>query len=741
MHSTASDVVPRHPRLCLPLTCFEPYALLIPRGRDGLTGENGRSRMPFELLRTRLGGRRLRVTLAATAGLSLVALLFWLRGGRESPQVSVLTQSEAHRARAEAAWADARQALAKPEASIEQCLQKLGEVTAHYDRAIASYPGNGWAFVSRAYVRLECADLAAAEKDFATGLVLLDAHQGKAAQRGLAQANLERAFTQGYVLTDAGIGWRSTESARAAAGALYHFTASAGDVPWQGEADKDRSLRRLAEAYLSALRGNLATARKALQEALDTQDDPECGLALALLSEGAARERALEAVLRKRPRHLRALLLRAQGLCAANRFDEALADYALVLRLQPRCPQAFVSRGATRFAQGNVDQAAADYEEALKLSPAFAAGYTHRGFAKYAQGDTPGATADWTKAIELDRDNFEAYTSRAHVRRTAGELAGALADYTEALRVRAGDLDARLNRGYARYAAGDLDGSIADFTDVLRVDPRRGAALTSRGYALWARSDAATAESDWSQALAVDPADVQALAGRGAARRLRKDFAGALADYTEALRVDPRAAQAFAGRGAVRQETGDTEGAIADFTEALRLFPRYPAAFAGRAAAFRARGKFAPAVLDYTELLRVQPRDAATLLARGTARLALRDREGALADLTEALRLDGRNAETYVALARLYAQDEPAPAPGADAAAGASPSAETRARRTRQAFEYLETALALGWADLAQLTREPDLASLRSAARWKELVSRLPAPAPTAHGGGDGDGR
>lgn len=160
-----------------------------------------------------------------------------------------------------------------------------------------------------------------------------------------------------------------------------------------------RQLGRSAEAV--AVLDRLMLSRRDLQPAALADAFVERGLALAELGH---QERAAEdfaAALGLAPRHVPALMARADQAFALERPAEAEAGYALVLAVEPENVLAHINRGVALDEQGRFAEAIAAFTRALALDPGSAAALANRGVSRSQTGDMAGMCADYVAACRL----------------------------------------------------------------------------------------------------------------------------------------------------------------------------------------------------------------------------------------------------------------------------------------------------------------------------------------------------
>ncbi|WP_245692060.1 ATP-binding protein [Streptomyces katrae] len=426
------------------------------------------------------------------------------------------------------------------------------------------------------------------------------------------------------------------------------------------------TLRRWAGTLDQAARdtesAELAVWSARLHTALD---QPEPGLALLTLLLNDSRLDTAGRCL--------AFTLRGRDHRNAERYPEALADYARALALDPDTERAHYGRGRTHELMERFEEAVEDYTRAIELDPD-AQSLSDRGACHFNLGRIEEAMADLDRAIALAPDSFEAYVYRGALHRDTGRFDEALADSARALAlepdsawalvIRASflisakryeealaDLDravelspeyvwARQFRGECQWRRDRYEEAVADFTRVLELEPDQPRAFAGRGstFRLMGRYEEALA--DLGRAVELSPDDAWSLAERGATHRLMDRYEEALSDFDRAIRLSPETWWALYQRGLTHERLGRYAEALADYTRAGELAPDEPWSFGDRGDVHRKTGRYEEALTDYLRAAGLRPDSAEELTRCGLARRLLGRFDQALDDLTRALVLE-----------------------------------------------------------------------------------------------------
>jgi tetratricopeptide (TPR) repeat protein len=221
-----------------------------------------------------------------------------------------------------------------------------------------------------------------------------------------------------------------------------------------------------------------------------------------------------------------------------GRFDDALADYAIVIADDPNHCEHYLERGNILRRMGRYDQAAADYQAAMRLSPPFAEIYYNRGDLRLGLGDRDGALADFSYVLELDPALVDAYVNRASIYLDDGDFEAAYRDACAGLRYEPDDAYLHAVLGRVHAASGDIPAAIAAYDRAIAADPRLQTAWAGRGEALFDAGDAAQAVTSLDRALDISQ-DAALLFNRAAALQATGRWSEALDDLHRARELDP----------------------------------------------------------------------------------------------------------------------------------------------------------------------------------------------------------
>jgi tetratricopeptide (TPR) repeat protein len=212
------------------------------------------------------------------------------------------------------------------------------------------------------------------------------------------------------------------------------------------------------------------------------------------------------------------------------------------------------------------------------------------------------------------------------------------------------------------------------------------------------------------RAVELDPDSAEAHAARGLAESLSKNYHVAEKEFEEAMRLNPRLYDAAYLYGRCAFSQGKMEEAVALFRKAGELDPADYQSLNLLHLCLRALGRddearaVTRAALERTERhIQVHPEDARALYLGASALQQLGDPERALKWAARALAIDPDENSTIYNVACLYAQ---------------------LGDRDR-ALDLIETTIRNGFGHKEWIENDPDLVSLRSEPRFKNLLQLL----------------
>ncbi|RLJ94631.1 tetratricopeptide repeat protein [Paracidovorax citrulli] len=109
------------------------------------------------------------------------------------------------------------------------------------------------------------------------------------------------------------------------------------------------------------------------------------------------------------------LLRRAESAIGANRFDDALRDFATLQKMNPQSQRVALGTGMAQVGKGDVQAAIATFNQILARTPNAAVAYYGRAMAYRAAGKLDDSLKDLDRAIALDPRNPQYPQVRAQI--------------------------------------------------------------------------------------------------------------------------------------------------------------------------------------------------------------------------------------------------------------------------------------------------------------------------------------
>lgn len=133
------------------------------------------------------------------------------------------------------------------------------------------------------------------------------------------------------------------------------------------------------------------------------------------------------------PFQIAPLQIRSEVYAEMGRYQEAMADVAVIFEIAPDEPSSYNERCWVRaVANQELDVAMADCNKSLELRPNNASVLDSRGLANYKVGRLNEALADYSAAVSDDKNLMDALYMRGVIERKLGDTAKGDADIAEA---------------------------------------------------------------------------------------------------------------------------------------------------------------------------------------------------------------------------------------------------------------------------------------------------------------------
>jgi tetratricopeptide (TPR) repeat protein len=264
----------------------------------------------------------------------------------------------------------------------------------------------------------------------------------------------------------------------------------------------------------------------------------------------------------------------AGAYVAADRWDDAIAEYGRALALRPDYADAHNDLALALAHVGKLDEALIHAEAAAQLMPEDADIQYNLGLAYARIGREADAAVHYEAALRL-RPNFSAAeTTLGQIQLRLGHTAAAIAHLENALRAIPHDLATERSLGLALLQAGRRDEAVARLRAIATRE-NTAAAHNDLGLALAETGRARDALTEFETTLKLQPDFAGAEINAANACLVLNDRARATAYLRSAVQHLPQNAELHYNLGAVLATSGRVEEARVEFDTALKLNPSF----------------------------------------------------------------------------------------------------------------------------------------------------------------------
>lgn len=236
-------------------------------------------------------------------------------------------------------------------------------------------------------------------------------------------------------------------------------------------------------------------------------------------------------VLRRRPRHRKALVNLAGVLKAQGQAEQSVACYRKALPLHPRCARTRTNLAAALHDLGRLEEAAAWCREALFLEPDYAPAHNNLGVALATLGRPEEAARSFRRAVGLAPRFPQAHNNLGNALIADGAFEEAVESFRRALHLRPDYADAHDNLGAALQALGRFEDAALSHRRALARQPVRVSAHSNLGNAFRALGAFDEAMASYERALQLNPHFADAHWNRALAELMQGDFEHGWAGY------------------------------------------------------------------------------------------------------------------------------------------------------------------------------------------------------------------
>lgn len=446
---------------------------------------------------------------------------------------------------------------------------------------------------------------------------------------------------------------------------------------------------KLAEAYVqvddpqNAFREYVRAA-----DLLPDNTDAQVKAGAVLLLAGRFEDAKVRAdtVLKKNPKNVDALILRARAMAELKDLDGAVARMEEAVELGPDQGRVFTNLGMLELARGKRDEAEAAFKKAVEIEPQSAA--AHLALANYywAIGRLADAETSLNRAIELSPNDERANRSLATLYVVSGRVEQAekplkvvaesskdpaprflLADYylmtkrtkeaatlLEALATdKASFAQAKLRVALVEYDGGRRDQAHKTIDAVLAQEPKNPRALLLKGRLLLAERKLDDAQVRVETAIVSDPKSLQGYYLLGTIFIAKNERDEAIKAFNQVLTLGPRTADAQIWLARLHLARGDAETSVRFAGEAITNQPANPLAHMMLAQGLMVRGELVQAESELKLLLAANPKSAEIQTEFGRLSLLKKNAAAARQFFTRALELDSNSTEALRGLVTL----------------------------------------------------------------------------------------
>lgn len=351
--------------------------------------------------------------------------------------------------------------------------------------------------------------------------------------------------------------------------------------------------------------------------------DPAFQEAVARLVEGrtGAADEAFKRILQSNPKHVYALLGRANIALKEDRVAEAEKLVGEAMAINANAPEAHNMLGMVRVRQNRQSEAVAEFKKAIALEPRFFTPRLHLAAIYRAQKQNTLAVEEYQAVIKVAPSLNLGYLE--------------LADYY--------------------LAAGSTKDAMAVLQKWKDTDPANPEAPNAMGLAYASQKQYDKALGEFDAALKISPKFTQATKNKADAYALKGDVKAAVEAYEATIRTNPKYLEAYVRLGLLYHQNNDRGKAIETFRRAIAVDPSYPLAYNDLAWILAQEGKELDEALKLAQTaVKLAPRYADAQDTLGFVYFRMARYDDAIRVLGTAKSLRPNHAETLAFLGMAY---------------------------------------------------------------------------------------
>lgn len=167
------------------------------------------------------------------------------------------------------------------------------------------------------------------------------------------------------------------------------------------------------------------------------------------------------------------LLIQANGLLDARRYQEALVFYNRVIAIKNDSAETWVNRGNALIALQQYPEAVESYDKAIAIRPNKDEAWYNRGNALTALQHYEEAVKSYDEAIAIDKNKHEAWTNRGIALTKLQRYKEALASYNQATTIRPNLHQVYYNKACNYALQNNLELTIENLKKAIELVPKK----------------------------------------------------------------------------------------------------------------------------------------------------------------------------------------------------------------------------------------------------------------------------
>ena len=339
----------------------------------------------------------------------------------------------------------------------------------------------------------------------------------------------------------------------------------------------------------------------------------------------------VEAVLRRQPDCIEALLLRGKFLRALGRNDDAIRHFKEVVDQRPDHWAGHYALALAYNQAGN--ELAVDHRrEVERLKPETAPAYYLKAL---FETDPHRAITLLNAGLDLSPGRIELVMARSDRYRELGRYSSMLVDAEQAVALKPGWSNSHARKGQALFLLGRFQEAIRAYSRAISLDPKFAMWWSNRASSSHEIGNYMEAIADAEMAINLDPHESLYHIVRGRALTAFGDRKAAMISINRAIELGPDEARGYLERSVLHEYDNRWEDIIDDSKFVIQFAPADVRGYHNTAIALMRIGRYEEAINSLTSALHVAPDECNHHRIRAEAFLLLERYEEAIADLRE----------------------------------------------------------------------------------------------------------